>query len=106
MTIYNISIPTVLSRAASLGFSEQGVFIRSMRRARFASTATNRTPEEKFVAVISQLEQAQRRIEMSSAYQAGLEGKEHARIATANSLHVDVTVLINEIVAKHPNYAK
>jgi hypothetical protein len=91
-----MDFPNFNNRAAILGFSEEGVFIRSMRRA-IAASKSNREPLDKYIAVVSQLEQAQRRIEMSSAYLAGLKGEKHPRIATANSLHADIAACIDEI---------
>jgi hypothetical protein len=95
------NFPNFNTRANVLGFSEEGVFIRSMRRAISISKRNTITEAEKFSGVCAQLDQALRRIEMSSAYKAGLEGKKHARIATAHSLHEDVLACIEETIENY-----
>ena len=92
----NYEFPNFNSRANSLGFSEHSVFVRSMRRA-ISASKSSREPQSKYIAVVSQLEQALSRLEMSSAYQAGLRGEKHARIATANTLHEDLVKCIENI---------
>jgi len=98
-----ISIPSLNSRAASLGYSETGVFIRSIRRAISISKRSGMDKREKYISIVAQLDQAARRIEMSAAYKAGKKGETHARIATAMSLHQDVQNCLNEALEEYDN---
>ena len=90
-----ITIPNFLSRAESIGFSYNGQFMTSVR----AALAAKRRSD--YATTIGHMEAAALRLECSTAYKGYLNGKKHARTATAASMMQDIEIvtraLSNEI---------
>jgi hypothetical protein len=83
-----IDIPNFLSRAESIGFSYNGQFMTSVR---YALSAKRRSD---YATTLGHMEAAALRLECSTAYKGYLNGRKHARTATAASMMEDLQIVI------------